>query len=185
MKFTHTLPLAWAALLALASCQQSAPDTTIPDNQLMANDFEASVGWNEVQEGSLTTAKAHSGRWALQVEPSIPFSYTFVTPLGRLDPKLTRSYVLQGWALRASTGSTARLVVQINKSAQDTAKVYYGSLALADAVKSFDKWEEVSLPFTLPATASAENVVKIYLWNEQGTAPSFLDDLVLTAAPAK
>ncbi|PJJ48482.1 carbohydrate binding domain-containing protein [Hymenobacter chitinivorans] len=170
-----------ALLLLLLGCQQAAP-TAEKSNALMANDFEASVGWNEAKEGSLTTEKAHSGGWSVQVQPSTPFSYTFVRQLGQLDPKLTRNYQLKGWALRASTGSLGSLVVQVNKSSADTAKVFYGALPLADAVKSFNKWEAVSMPFTLPASATAENVVKIYLWNDKSTAPTYLDDLELTAA---
>ncbi|UOQ73508.1 hypothetical protein [Hymenobacter cellulosilyticus] len=165
---------------ALTACN-SGPSTTATDS-LLANDFEASAGWGDVQEGSLTTDKAHSGRWSIQTNPSIPFSYTYVRQLGRLDPKLTRSYQLKGWAMRTSTGSTGSLVVQVNKSSTDTTKVFYGALPIGDAVKSFNKWEAISLPFQLPASAAAENVVKIYLWGDKATAPTYLDDLELTAA---
>lgn len=181
MKPTRYAYLGLGLLLLSFGCQQG-PSATETANSLMANDFEASVGWNEAQEGSLTTEKAHSGRWSVQVQPATPFSYTFVRQLGQLDPKLTRNYQLKGWALRASTGSMGSLVVQVNKSSSDTAKVYYGALPIGDAVKAFNKWEAISMPVTLPASASADNVVKVYLWNDKATAPTYLDDLELTAA---
>lgn len=37
----------------------------------------------------------------------------------------------------------------------------------------------VSLPITLPSTVQGTNCLKIYLWNDQGTAPTYLDDAVL------
>jgi hypothetical protein len=166
-----------------AGCSPSASTDQAPaDSSLMSNDFEASVGWNEAAEGSLTTDKAHSGRWSVQVSPGTPFSYTYVRQLDRLDPKISRAYEIRGWALRASTGSTARLVVQVNKSQADTTKVFYGNLELGSAVKKFNEWEAITLPVTLPATAAGENMVKVYLWNDKATAPTYLDDLQLVAA---
>ncbi|GAA4017041.1 hypothetical protein GCM10022408_33240 [Hymenobacter fastidiosus] len=172
-----------ASLSLMVSCKSEVPVTT-GEGSLLANDFEASAGWNDVQEGLLTTDKAHSGRWSVQTNPGIPFSYTYVRQLDRLDPKLTRAYELRGWALRASTGSTARLVVQVTRSRTDTAKVFYRTLDIGKVVKSFNKWQAVTLPVTLPATAAATNEVKIYLWNDQATAPTYVDDLQLTAVAA-
>lgn len=170
------------ALGGLVCCKPGMPPETAVSSALLFNDFESSVGWSDVQEGSLTTEKAHSGHWSMQTNATIPFSFTYVRQLGRLDPALTRSYELRGWALRASAGSTGRLVVQISKSATDTAKVFYGTLDVGTVVKSLNQWEPVALPVVLPASAAADNLVKVYLWNDQGTAATYVDDLQLTAA---
>lgn len=168
-----------SCVLALAACQSASSSGDVDKNRLMHNDFEQSVGWGGSTEGSLTTAKAHAGQWAVQVTPTIPFGFTFERPLGQLGAVLPRKLRLRGWALRANSGSNAKWVVQVNASATDTTQVFYGSLNLADAVREFDKWTAISYPFSLPATAAAGNVVKIYLWRDQATAPAYLDDVEL------
>ncbi|WP_262903300.1 hypothetical protein [Hymenobacter psoromatis] len=35
------------------------------------------------------------------------------------------------------------------------------------------------LPVVLPAAATAGNLLKVYLWNDQSTSPAYLDDVVL------
>ncbi|MBO2008316.1 hypothetical protein [Hymenobacter negativus] len=169
----------WASCtLVVGACQ---PNTPAADNtkQLMHNDFEQSVGWGGTAEGSLTDSKAHGGHWAVQVNPEVNFGFTYERILGRIAPQLPRKMQLQGWALRANSGSTAKLVVQVNASPTDTAKVFYGALPMADVVREFDKWTVVSFPFTLPTTAAAGNVIKIYLWRDQSSAPTYLDDVEL------
>lgn len=170
-----------ASALSLGACQPGAPAATDNPKQLMHNDFEQSVGWGGVAEGPLTTAKAHSGHWAVLVSPEVTFGFTFERLLGKLAPQPPRKLRLQGWALRANGGSSAKLVVQVNASPTDTAKVFYGALPLADAVREFDTWTAVSYPFSLPATAGTGNVIKIYLWRDQATSPTYLDDVELIA----
>ena len=173
--------LAAAFALALGACHSATPGAVESPDRLMHNDFEQAIGWGGAGEGSLTTAKAHSGKWSVQVTPSIPFGFTFERTLGGLAAQLPRSMRLRGWALRTTPGSNARLVVQVNASATDTTKIFYGALPLANTVREFDKWQAVSLPFTLPAAASPGNVVKIYLWRDQATTPAYLDDIELIA----
>jgi hypothetical protein len=169
-----------ACVLALSACQPTSPAPPAEDaKRLMHNDFENNIGWGGTAEGSLTTAKSHSGQWAVQVSSEMPFGFTFERPLGRLTATVPHKMRLQGWALRANMGSNAKLVVQVNTSATDTAKVFYGALPLADAVREFDKWTAISYSFGLPARAAAGNVIKIYLWQDQATAPAYLDDVEL------
>ncbi len=165
--------------LALGTCQPSSPAHSDDSAQLMHNGFEESVGWGGTAEGSLTDSQAHGGHWSVLVNPQVNFGFTYERTLGRLAPQLPHKLRLQGWALRANSGSNAQLVVQVNASATDTVKVFYGTLPLATAVRDFDKWTAVSYPFVLPATAAAGNVIKIYLWRDQATSPTYLDDVEL------
>ena len=171
--------LAAAFALALGACNSATPAVVDSPDRLMHNDFEQAVGWGGAGEGSLTTTKAHSGKWSVQVTPSIPFGFTFERTLGGLAAQLPHKMRLRGWALRTTPGSNAQVVVQVNASATDTTKIFYAALPLASTVREFDKWQEVSLPFTLPATAGPGNVVKIYLWRDQATTPAYLDDVAL------
>lgn len=167
-----------AALGLLAACGPAAQ----PAGQaaLLANDFEHSLGWGGPQP-SLTTARAHSGRVAVLASPEVPFGYTFAGPLQELSPgKLPTQLELTGWVLRTAAGSTARLVVQVDASATDESRVFYAALPVAEAVPKFGEWTAVRLPIALPATATGANRLKLYLWNDAGTSPTYLDDVALT-----
>ena len=111
------------------ACKQAATPNHNDTKQLMHNDFEQNLGWGSITEGSLTEARAHSGRWAVRASPEVNFSFTFERVLSRMAPQLIHKMRLQGWALRANPGSTAKLVVQVNASPTDTTKVFYGALS--------------------------------------------------------
>lgn len=179
--FSAALRLFIPALGLLPACTggaaPAAPDAAV----LMANDFEHSPGWGGVEQPSLTTAQAHGGRVAALASPEVPFSYTFARTLAELSPgKLPRQLELTGWVLRTAAGSTARLVVQVEATKTDRASVLYQALPVAEAVPKFGEWVAVKLPVALPATATGANLLKVYLWNDAGTSPTYLDDVALT-----
>lgn len=180
MRFLLALPLA-VALLGLATACGSRSDTAAtPDaNALMDIGFEQSLGWGGPQP-SLTTAKAHTGQVAILASPEVPFSYTYARTLDALGLGAPpRQLELSAWALRTAAGSTARLVVQLDTSPTDEKQVFYAALPLAEAVPTFGEWRQVRLPIDLPANAVGSNQLKIYLWNDKGTSPTYLDDVVL------
>lgn len=146
----------------------------------MHSGFEESLGWGGAAAGSLTTARAHTGHVAVLASPQVPFSYTFARTLGELGlGGGARRLELTGWALRTAAGSTAQLVVQVDASATDQARVYYAALPVAQVVSTFGEWQPVQLPVELPANTQATNQLKVYLWNDQGTTPTYLDDVAL------
>ena len=178
--FTAAPRLFLPALGVLAACNPAAGPAAPDAAVLMANDFEHSAGWGGVAQPSLTTATAHGGRVAVLASPEVPFSYTFARTLEELSPgKVPPQLELTGWVLRTAAGSTARLVVQVDASPTDETRVYYASLPVAVAVPKFGEWTAVKLPLTLPATATGANRLKVYLWNEAGTSPTYLDDVAL------
>ncbi|RZK61785.1 MAG: hypothetical protein EOO59_04205 [Hymenobacter sp.] len=112
--------------------------------------------------------------------PEVPFSYTYARTLDALGLGAPpRQLELSAWALRTSVGSTARLVVQLDTSPTDEKQLFYAALPLAEKVLTFGEWQQVKLPVALPATATGSNQLKIYLWNDKGTSPTYLDDVVL------
>lgn len=177
---TASLLLFFPALGLLSACGGSG-STTPATGVLMDNDFERSAGWGSTEQPSLTTARAHSGRVAVLASPEIPFSYTFARTLAELSPgKMPQQLLLTGWVLRTAAGSTARLVVQVDASKTDETRIYYAFLPVAEAVPKFGEWTAVQLPISLPATATGTNSLKVYLWNDAGTSPTYLDDVALT-----
>jgi len=182
MRFLRPLPLSAAALLGLATACGSKADTAADAATLLTTGFEQNIGWGGPQP-SLTTAKAHTGQVAVLTSPEVPFSYTYARPLDALGlGAAPRQLELSAWALRTAAGSTARLVVQLDTSPTDEKQVFYAALPLAEAVPSFGEWRQVRLPLALPASAVGSNQLKIYLWNDKGTSPTYLDDVVLRRA---
>jgi len=181
MRFLRSLPLGAVALLGLATACGSKADTAAAADAatLLTTGFEQNIGWGGPQP-SLTTAKAHTGQVAMLASPEVPFSYTYARPLDALGlGAAPRQLELSAWALRTAAGSTARLVVQLDTSPTDEKQVFYAALPLAEAVPTFGEWRQVRLPLALPAGAVGSNQLKIYLWNDKGTSPTYLDDVVL------
>lgn len=175
------LLLSAALLGGLAACQPAA-DAGRPTpgaDVLTTADFEQSVGWGEANAALLTTEQAHSGRWSVQVRPDVPFSYTYTRNLGALSATPMYHLQLEAWVLRMEAGSTAKLVVQVDASPNDATKVFYLAYPLETAVPELGEWTAVRVPLTLPTSASSANSLKLYLWNGQATAPTYLDDVTL------
>ncbi|MDO7850771.1 hypothetical protein [Hymenobacter convexus] len=182
MRFFIAAALGSAALLtACHSASDSAPAAADPA-VLIRNDFEGSAGWGEGGNTSITSAKAHDGRWSMHVAPELPFGYTFALPLGEISPQPIQKMMLHAWALRPEAGSTAQLVVQVENSKTDEGKVFYAKLPLDEEVPTVGEWKEFSVPLTLPTSAKGTNVLKLYLWNGAATAPTYLDGLTLRKA---
>jgi hypothetical protein len=166
-------------LLATACGSRADQAPTADAAELMTTGFEQNLGWGGSQP-SLTTAKAHTGQAAVLASPEVPFSYTYARTLELLGLGAPPQQLeLSAWALRTAAGSTARLVVQLDTSPTDEKQVFYAALPLAEAVTTFGEWHQVRLPLELPAGAVGGNQLKIYLWNDKGTSPTYLDDVVL------
>jgi hypothetical protein len=180
MRFLRlSLLLSAVALLAMATACGSRPDASPAAAALMTCGFEQNVGWGGPQP-SLTNAKAHTGQVAILASPEVPFSYTYARTLDALGLGAPpRQLELSAWALRTASGSTARLVVQLDTSPSDEKQVFYAALPLAEAVPTFGEWRQVRLPIDLPVSAVGSNQLKVYLWNDKGTSPTYLDDVVL------
>jgi hypothetical protein len=161
-----------------ASVPRGAADAAV----LATADFEQSIGWGDADPASLTTEKSHSGKWSVRVKPEVAFGYTYSRALGELSPTPLTRMLLEGWVLREAAGSTAKLVVQVNTSSTDETKVFYTAFPVAPAVPKFGEWTAVTVPISLPTSATGTNRIKVYLWNDQGTAATYLDDVTLRKA---
>ena len=171
-------------LLAAACGQVPAPSTTAPP--LMATDFDQCLGWGGGDQSALTTAQAHSGRVATLASPQVPFSYTFARHLEQLSPtKKLHQLELTAWVRRTDAGSLAKLVTQVDVSDTDETHVFYAATPVAEAAPALGEWVAVKVPITLPATAEGTNKLKVYLWNDQATSPTYLDDVALTVVADK
>lgn len=165
-------------LLVLAGCSSNT-ETETPANLITQNDFEGLDGWVPGTP-SLTTEKAHSGRFSTKVDKDAEYSLSYVNLLGKASAARIQKIKLSGWVLLAGPKATATVVVQVVDPAQDNKQVFWEGIDLSKEVKKTNEWTEVSKEFTLPANLEAGHQLRVYMWRGGAEQPAYLDDLTLT-----
>ncbi|MBX0292556.1 carbohydrate binding domain-containing protein [Hymenobacter sp. HSC-4F20] len=172
-------PAGAALLLGLTACS-TAPATEETGHRVTYNDFEAVDGWGPAVP-SLTTEKAHSGRFAVKVDNAVEYSLGYANLLGKASTARMRKLTVRGWARREGPDGSATLVVQVTDPAQGNQQLYWEPLHFAEQVKTPGQWEQISKEYTLPAGLQASHELKVYLWRNSAAQPAYLDDLTITA----
>lgn len=164
----------------LASCSDSKTEA-LPENLISHNDFESLEGWAPAN-ASLTTAKAHSGRYSVKVDSGVEYGMSYTSPLSKASPTRLQKLEVSAWVLLTGKECNANLVVEVKNPADDAQKIFWESLEVGKEVKSVNKWTEVKKTFTLPATVEAAHELRVYLWRAGATQPVFLDDIAISRA---
>jgi uncharacterized lipoprotein len=164
----------------LAGCSESKTEA-IPENLISRNDFESLEGWAPANP-SLTTAKAHSGRYSVKVDNGVEYSVSYISPLGKVSPTRLQKLEVSAWVLPTGKESNANLVVEVKNPANDAQKIFWESLETGKEAKEANKWTEVKKTFTLPANVEPTHELRVYLWRAGATQPLFLDDITISRA---
>ncbi|GAA4379097.1 hypothetical protein GCM10023186_16300 [Hymenobacter koreensis] len=144
----------------------------------MSNDFESIVGWAP-ENKSLTTERAHSGRYSLKVDKDTEFSLTYDVLLGKLSAKRLRGVKLEAWAYLPNAGGDAKLGLVINAPNSEQTILGEG-IQLGEQVKKYNEWVKVSKDIVFPPNAEYMSHMKIFLWRAGASAPAYIDDITLT-----
>lgn len=179
---TNTTKKLWllAPLGLLASCQPRDGRPETKQRELMHTSFEELLGWMPEVPPSLTTEKAHSGKYAVRVDQAKAYSLSYRTPLGTLCPThRPRRFTLNAWAWVPSAKDDAVIVFAISNANDLDHPIYQKSVFLTDN-GPFQQWKPVSRDFDLPENINSQSMLTIYLWNASATAPVYADDLQLT-----
>ena len=174
--------LAAIGLLATAGCHPRGGRTEPRPRELMHTGFEDFAGWGPKIIPLLVTNKAHSGKFALRVDPQHPYSPTFRADLGQLCPNhRPRRLTLSAWVWVPSYSDEAMLVAAISNPGDLDHPVLHKEVFLNDS-RPFRQWKLVSRDIDLPSTLviSSKSQLVIYLWNAGASAPVYADDLLLT-----
>lgn len=168
-----------ASLLAgVASCKSESSES-IPANRLASNDFEAVEGWG-VNSSSITTAKAHSGRYSVKVDKESEFSVGYRNTLLRMsNTKISKLHV-HGWALMTGAKAKAVIVVQISEPGKPGPPTYWQALDIKGELKTLNHWTEIEKNFDLPANLAPNQEIQVYMWRTSPDDATYLDDLELT-----
>src|SRR5438128_2626011 len=91
--------LAFTGLVTSCSSDNALPAAGA--NTITYNDFESSAGWG-VDPEMLTKEHAHSGKYAIKVDPSREYSLTYDAALGQVSPRKIKKVRLEGWGFLPS-----------------------------------------------------------------------------------
>ncbi len=169
--------LAMASLLLLGCTTQ--PESTGSDT-LMHNDFDSLAGWLGVTPPpSLTREKAHSGAYSIKVDSNTEFSIGYTKSLGQLSDVRVTKLQVEAWVWVPNPSSNAVLVVTL---AEPGAKpLRWNGFDLVKAGAKYGEWTKVSQVVEVPAAATTNTLLNIYLWRTNAPQPIYLDDLTVSA----
>lgn len=169
------------ASISFASCSKN--EETITKGALVSrNDFESVLGWGGNTDVSVTTDRAHSGKYAVKVGPQNEFGYTYIQTLGKMSTAKAKTVTVSAWVWMPSAQSASQLVLSITRSPERNTPVFYGSIGLPTVVKKFKNWQQVSQTFTLPDSVQSANQLKCYLWRTGTNENVYADDITLSVS---
>ena len=165
--------------LLLASCSGN-DDTTVKGSLVTRNDFENVLGWGGGNDPSVSSDRAHSGKFSVKVGPQSEYGYTYIQTLGRMSTAKAKDVTVSAWVWLTSEQDPSSIVMSITRSPELNTPVFYGSVELAKEVKKFKTWQLVTKTFTLPDSVQATNQLKCYLWRVGSNENVYADDLTLS-----
>lgn len=166
-----------AASLLLTNCT-SQPDPA-GKNVLMHNGFDELAGWlGAAPQPSLTTEKAHSGRYALKVDANTEYSLGYTKPLGQLSEARVTKFKVEGWVWAPSADAKVLLVTTF---AEPGAKpLSWVGFDVVKASSKYGQWTQVSEIIEVPAASTTNTLFNIFLWRVNAPQPVYLDDLTVS-----
>ena len=173
------LALPLLLLLTMAGCQPRDGRAETKQRVLMHTGFEELLGWAPEVSPTLTTEKAHSGKFAVRVDSRYQYSPSFRTELGQLCSHRPRRFTLSAWVWVPSFKDDAVFVLSLANPA-DPDHPFYSKNVYLTTSGPFQEWKQVSRDFDLPETINSKTLLTIYLWNSSAGAPVYTDDWQLT-----
>ncbi|WP_165822195.1 carbohydrate binding domain-containing protein [Hymenobacter edaphi] len=171
---TPLLGAALVALLAACSSDKSADSA----DQIMSTGFEDLEGWVPPSP-SLTKEKAHSGKYAIKVDPTIEYSMTYINVMGKVMPSKPNKLHLTAWVMGASKEADAVLTVQM-LNPKDGTSLMNEQMHVKEKIKKPGEWEKVEMEFAVPEKATFTDEMRVYLWRVGSGEPVYMDDIELS-----
>ena len=134
--------LALLSLGAATGCRPRDGRPTTQQRELMHTSFEELVGRAPQVLPTLTTAKAHTGKYAMRVDPEHPYSFTYRATLGSLCTHRPRRFTLSAWAWVSSFQDNAVVVAVLSNPSDPNHPLLTKYLYLSDN-NSLGQWNHV------------------------------------------
>jgi hypothetical protein len=166
--------------LLLTGCgyHQAYPD--VREHRVFFNDFEHLDGWLPEVSPTLTTERAHSGRYAVKVDATHEYSLTYNLKLGDAFTMRPRRMRLSAWVWLEDSGEDAKLIFSLSApdDPQDKSNLYT-QVFLVDHWP-YKRWTHVTRDIELPPEVSSKAKLSVYLWRNSATHAVYTDDWELT-----
>lgn len=173
-----------AALLALSLSACSDKSESDADAGLLtSNDFEHLNGWigDSPSSATLTTEKAHSGKYSVVVKPGADYGLGYGNVLSKMSATRPGKITISAWVMVPSNQALAQLVTEIKDPT--TNKLYlWNGVDLVKEAKKFNVWQKVERTITVPAEATATSRIQIYPWRGNSGQPVYVDDIEVKLA---
>ena len=160
-----------ALFLAAGLVSTSCNSRKTVDQGLYYENFDNLRYWSH--DVSVTSEKAHSGKWAAFTDSSHEFSQKFAMEYPYIILKGYQSVTVSAWVYKTGAGDEGKLVASLES--HGTKHAYIES-DLSTSVKDAGKWEQVSCYLKIPDNAPGIDNLEVYLWSPQ-RHKIFLDDL--------
>ncbi|MBF9235837.1 hypothetical protein I2I05_00365 [Hymenobacter sp. BT683] len=171
-----------ALLLGLSQCRARTDDPdVVREHVIFENDFEQMPGWLPVPDSSLTTERAHSGRYSVRVDKKHPFSVTYRLTLRDGFSKRPRRLRLSAWAWVEGPLEEGRLIFLLNppNAVEGMPAIFSTHLFLADKWP-YKRWTYISRDINLPPEIASDAQIVVFLWHFSANHPLYADDWKLT-----
>jgi hypothetical protein len=164
--------------MALAGCHQDSATATA-GKQLAFNDYEAVVGWVPTPPTSVTSERAHSGRYCVKVGPQDEFGMGYTMVLEKIIDHRPHKIRVEAWGYMTDANSTAKIGFQLFNATQDKV-LFSDGIEYADAVKTPGKWVKISKDIVLPGDVAGNQQMRVFLWRSVANSPAYVDDLSIS-----
>jgi hypothetical protein len=173
-----------AGLLTTGCSGRAESDDEDTSKVFASNSFEALAGWlGTAPQPSLTKEKAHTGQYALKVDGATPYSLNYNNTLGQMSEVRLTKLKVSAWVLVPNAESRAVLVTHIGDAPPATKALLWDGFDVVRASKKYGEWVHVSRVLAVPAEATADTNIGLYLWCNQGTGATYIDDVIISEAP--
>lgn len=165
--------------LLAAGCQPRDERPLPKVRELMHTSFENFEGWAPQMLPELTTAKAHTGKYAIRIDKDHEYSAAYHMELGQLSTHRPRRLTLSAWVWVPSQADDAFIVFTISNPANLDQPVYQKYVYLTNS-GPWQQWKYVSRDLDLPTEIYSHSRVAIYLWRSAAKGAVYADDFRLT-----
>jgi hypothetical protein len=178
---TKRLLVAGSLLLGTAGCYSRGPGTEegVREYVVMSEDFEQLDGWLAEPAPSLTTERAHSGRYSVKTDKDHPYSITYRLTLSKAFTMRPHRVRLSTWAWVDAQEDDAQLVFALNPPDGSGNSLLTSRIYLADDWP-YKRWVHLSRYIDLPPEIPSKCQIIVYLWHAGAQNAVFTDDWELT-----
>ncbi len=140
--------------------------------------FEMNYDFEEIKPTGkdsllVSTDFAHSGNNAIKLDKNTEYSPGITEKMEKISPNGIGNADASVWIYLPDTATTAALVISFESSGKT---IDWYAVPLKDFVRSPNKWMQVVGSRKLPKAATKDDIMKVYIWNQDKNTLYF-DDL--------